>query len=196
MRAPLTTRQRQVLEYIRKFMAKRGYPPTVREIGAYFDFVPGSVTDHLKALERKGYLRRDPAKSRTLQILAAPSARQSSPAHKLSAHAVESIRERPNQHHSKPAMTRGKKETVRSAALRRLESPKSLNDESWSDVASCDDCDSMVQEQLKLYSESRRLENATDLPRNGRSKSASLRSSGYQPLASRSEERRVGKECS
>ncbi len=72
MRLPLTARQREVLEFIRKFAAQIGYPPTVREIGAHFGFVPRSVFDHLKALERKGYLRRDPAKSRSLQILEPP----------------------------------------------------------------------------------------------------------------------------
>jgi repressor LexA len=69
MLPPLTTRQREVLEFVRQFMTKAGYPPTVREIGAHFGFVPRSIFDHLKALERKGYLRRDGAKSRSLQIL-------------------------------------------------------------------------------------------------------------------------------
>ncbi len=69
MPLPLTARQREILEFIRQFMRRIGYPPTVREIGAHFGFVPRSVFDHLKALERKGYLRRDPAKSRSLQIL-------------------------------------------------------------------------------------------------------------------------------
>lgn len=74
MLPPLTTRQREVLEFVRQFMVKAGYPPTVREIGAHFGFVPRSIFDHLKALERKGYLRRDGAKSRSLQILDAPPA--------------------------------------------------------------------------------------------------------------------------
>jgi repressor LexA len=69
MLPPLTARQREVLEFVRQFMAKAGYPPTVREIGAHFGFVPRSIFDHLKALERKGYLRRDGAKSRSLQLL-------------------------------------------------------------------------------------------------------------------------------
>jgi repressor LexA len=69
MLPPLTARQREVLEFIRKFMTTEGYPPTVREIGAHFGFVPRSVFDHLKALERKGYLRRAASKSRSLQIL-------------------------------------------------------------------------------------------------------------------------------
>ena len=75
MRTPLTARQREVLEFIRQFLTRAGYPPTVREIGAHFGFVPRSVFDHLKALERKGYLKREPSKSRSLQILdPAPSA--------------------------------------------------------------------------------------------------------------------------
>ncbi len=69
MLPPLTARQREVLDFVKQFMAKAGYPPTVREIGGHFGFVPRSIFDHLKALERKGYLRRDGAKSRSLQIL-------------------------------------------------------------------------------------------------------------------------------
>lgn len=69
MRPPLTGRQREVLEFVRLFLERTGYPPTVREIGAHFGFVPRSIFDHLKALERKGYLKRDAAKSRSLQIL-------------------------------------------------------------------------------------------------------------------------------
>ncbi len=71
-RLSLTSRQREVLEFIRHFLSQAGYPPTVREIGAHFGFVPRSVFDHLKALERKGYLRRVASKSRSLQILDAP----------------------------------------------------------------------------------------------------------------------------
>jgi repressor LexA len=73
VRPPLTARQREILEFIRQFTAQAGYPPTVREIGAHFGFVPRSVFDHLKALERKGYLRRAPTKSRSLQILDTPA---------------------------------------------------------------------------------------------------------------------------
>jgi repressor LexA len=76
VRLPLTVRQREVLEFIRHFMTQAGYPPTVREIGAHFGFVPRSVFDHLKALERKGYLRRTASKSRSLQILDASGAAQ------------------------------------------------------------------------------------------------------------------------
>ncbi len=72
-RAALTARQREVLEFIRQFMTQSGFPPTVREIGAHFGFVPRSVFDHLKALERKGVLRRVASKSRSLQLLDGPT---------------------------------------------------------------------------------------------------------------------------
>lgn len=77
VRLVLTARQREVLDFIRQFITQAGYPPTVREIGAHFGFVPRSVFDHLKALERKGYLRRTASKSRSLQILDASGAAQS-----------------------------------------------------------------------------------------------------------------------
>jgi repressor LexA len=79
-RSTLTARQREVLDFIRHFMTQAGYPPTVREIGAHFGFVPRSVFDHLKALERKGYLRRTASKSRSLQILDSSGAMQPAPA--------------------------------------------------------------------------------------------------------------------
>ncbi len=82
-RRPLTARQREVLDFVRNFAAQYGYPPTVREIGAHFGFVPRSVFDHLEALEKKGYLRRRrektaggrrSSKSRSLEILDARGA--------------------------------------------------------------------------------------------------------------------------
>jgi repressor LexA len=79
MRLVLTARQREVLDFVRLFITQTGYPPTVREIGAHFGFVPRSVFDHLKALERKGYLRRTASKSRSLQILDSSGAIQPAP---------------------------------------------------------------------------------------------------------------------
>lgn len=93
MLPPLTARQREVLEFVRQFMARAGYPPTVREIGAHFGFVPRSIFDHLKALERKGYLRRTASKSRSLQILDAPPAAASDS--RLAARGSLSYRELP-----------------------------------------------------------------------------------------------------
>ena len=64
----LTDRQQQVLEYIRTSIADRGYPPTLREIGAHMGIrSTNGVNDHLRALERKGYLRREDMKSRALR---------------------------------------------------------------------------------------------------------------------------------
>ena len=57
----LTDRQRRVLEVIRNSVDRRGYPPSMREIGEAVGLTsPSSVAHQLSALERKGYLRRDP----------------------------------------------------------------------------------------------------------------------------------------
>ena len=66
----LTDRQRLVLEFIVKSLNTRGYPPTIREIGEHMQIrSTNGVNDHLKALERKGYLVRDQSKSRALRPL-------------------------------------------------------------------------------------------------------------------------------
>jgi repressor LexA len=65
----LTTRQRQVYEFIRDKMRTRGYGPTVREIGARFRIAsPNGVMCHLKALERKGLINREPNMSRAITL--------------------------------------------------------------------------------------------------------------------------------
>ncbi|MEO7095596.1 MAG: transcriptional repressor LexA [Polyangiales bacterium] len=64
----LTHRQQMVLEYIRQSITDRGYPPTLREIGAFMGIrSTNGVNDHLRALERKGYLTREDMKSRALR---------------------------------------------------------------------------------------------------------------------------------
>src|SRR5512138_970163 len=63
----LTDRQLEVLRFITRQIEECGYPPTIREIGEALDIrSTNGVNDHLKALERKGYLTRDPVKSRAL----------------------------------------------------------------------------------------------------------------------------------
>jgi repressor LexA len=63
----LTDRQLEVLRFIARQIEDIGYPPTIREIGEALDIrSTNGVNDHLKALERKGYLTRDPVKSRAL----------------------------------------------------------------------------------------------------------------------------------
>jgi len=69
-RAKLTDRQRAVLDFISNEITNRGYPPTIREIGAHLSMKStNGVNDHLKALERKGYIARDGQKSRSLRII-------------------------------------------------------------------------------------------------------------------------------
>jgi repressor LexA len=67
--AALTGRQRQVLEFVDTEVRRRGYPPSVREIGEAIGLSSSStVHAHLAALESKGYLRRDPTKPRAIEV--------------------------------------------------------------------------------------------------------------------------------
>src|SRR5919107_3841974 len=67
----LTPRQRRVLETIRDSVERRGYPPSMREIGEAAGLAsPSSVAHQLEALERKGYLRRDPHRPRAIEVVA------------------------------------------------------------------------------------------------------------------------------
>ena len=65
----LTSRQREIFDFIKKFIKERSCPPSVREIGEHFQIYPRAVFDHLKAIERKGYLRRRGSMSRGLEVL-------------------------------------------------------------------------------------------------------------------------------
>lgn len=65
----LTSRQRDVLSFITAFSARHGVPPTVREIGEKFKVTPRAAFDHLKALERKGALKRRIGPGRTSRAL-------------------------------------------------------------------------------------------------------------------------------
>ncbi|HSM93117.1 MAG TPA: transcriptional repressor LexA [Anaeromyxobacteraceae bacterium] len=67
MTVTLTDRQLEVLRFIVQQIEDNGYPPTIREIGEALDIrSTNGVNDHLKALEKKGFLTRDPVKSRAL----------------------------------------------------------------------------------------------------------------------------------
>ncbi|MEM7325930.1 MAG: transcriptional repressor LexA [Actinomycetota bacterium] len=66
----LTKRQHSILAYIEREMRERGYPPSVREIGAEVGLTsPSSVHSHLATLQRHGYLLRDPDRPRALKVL-------------------------------------------------------------------------------------------------------------------------------
>ncbi|TWU38735.1 LexA repressor [Novipirellula aureliae] len=69
MSSQLTDRQQNVYNMIRDLIVKRGYGPTVREIGEHFEIKsPNGVMCHLRALERKGLITRSPNKSRAIEL--------------------------------------------------------------------------------------------------------------------------------
>lgn len=66
----LTKRQNDILIFIKKYLATKGYPPTVREIGKALDLSsPATIHVHLHNLEDKGYLRMEKSKNRTIELL-------------------------------------------------------------------------------------------------------------------------------
>ena len=72
MNEELTDRQSKILDYIRYVTRVRNYPPSVREIGEAVGLSSSStVHNHLNQLERRGLIRRDPSKSRTVQLVEA-----------------------------------------------------------------------------------------------------------------------------
>ena len=69
----LTDRQQEILDFISTSITDRGYPPTIREIGVRMGIrSTNGVNDHLKALERKGFLVRDDLKSRAMRPVGMP----------------------------------------------------------------------------------------------------------------------------
>jgi repressor LexA len=66
----LNPRQRQILDFLREHARTHAYPPTVREIGLAVGLSSSStVQNHLNSLEAKGHIRRDPTKSRTVEVV-------------------------------------------------------------------------------------------------------------------------------
>ncbi len=66
----LTKRQKQILDFIRSFITENGYAPSYQEIGDYFGLSsPATIHQHIKALEKKGYLRSDYNAKRSLEVL-------------------------------------------------------------------------------------------------------------------------------
>jgi repressor LexA len=64
----LTEKQRRILEFLKEYAKNHGYPPTVREIGAHFKFLWAAARGHLQALQRKGFIKLNPSKSRGIEI--------------------------------------------------------------------------------------------------------------------------------
>ena len=74
MESELTERQRAILDFVRKFLDERAFPPSMREIGRAFGIASSSVYDHLQALARKGFIRRTARRSRSIEVLKDPDA--------------------------------------------------------------------------------------------------------------------------
>ena len=73
-------RQQRILDFIEESLARHGYPPTVREIGAAVGLSsPASVQSHLASLEEKGLIRRGTAKRRALELVRSPESRTGTP---------------------------------------------------------------------------------------------------------------------
>ncbi len=69
MAKELTQRQSDILDFIKTFVQEHGYPPTIPEIQDEFGIrSPNGVNNHIKALTRKGYLKRDSSRARALEI--------------------------------------------------------------------------------------------------------------------------------
>ncbi len=66
----ISLKQQQILDFIKDEILKKGYPPTVRDICEAVNLKStSSVFSHLETLEKRGYIRRDPAKPRTIEII-------------------------------------------------------------------------------------------------------------------------------
>jgi repressor LexA len=65
----LTQRQSEVLEFMKKFLRDRGFPPTIREVAERFQISVKGSYDHIKALEKKAYIKCNLNRSRAIEIL-------------------------------------------------------------------------------------------------------------------------------
>jgi repressor LexA len=65
----LTIRQKEILDFIKRYIARHKFPPTIREISQHFEISVKGAYDHVKAIEKKGYLRCDTNRSRALEVL-------------------------------------------------------------------------------------------------------------------------------
>ncbi len=75
----ITEPQRRTLAAIRAHIARRGFPPTVQELGELLGIAPASAHEQVNQLVRKGYLRRDTGKARSLEVLKEPKRAKTRP---------------------------------------------------------------------------------------------------------------------
>ena len=65
----LTTKQERILDFIKESIKESGFPPTVREIGEKFNITVKGAYDHVKAIEKKGFIKTEQNKSRAIVVL-------------------------------------------------------------------------------------------------------------------------------
>ena len=65
----LTEKQINILDYIEGYISEQGYPPTIREIGEEFEITAKGAYDHLKAIEKKGFIKCEKNRSRAIELL-------------------------------------------------------------------------------------------------------------------------------
>jgi repressor LexA len=65
----ITNRQREVLDYIKRYISRHKFPPTIREISCEFEISVKGAYDHVKALEKKQYIKLNNHRSRTIEVL-------------------------------------------------------------------------------------------------------------------------------
>ncbi|HGE69422.1 TPA: transcriptional repressor LexA [Candidatus Poribacteria bacterium] len=69
MRKKLTIKQQEILDFIVNYVKDTGYPPAVRDIAKHFKMSSKGAYDHLLAIEKKGYIKRNPTKPRAIELL-------------------------------------------------------------------------------------------------------------------------------
>jgi len=69
MRKKMTTKQQKIFDFIVKHVKDIGYPPTVRDIAGEYKMSSKGAYDHMLAIEKKGYIKRDPTKPRAIEIM-------------------------------------------------------------------------------------------------------------------------------
>lgn len=67
----ITEAQRRALDAVRSFIGRRGFPPTNKELGEELGISPASAHELVQQLIRKGYVRREPGKARSLEVIKA-----------------------------------------------------------------------------------------------------------------------------
>ena len=68
MGKPMTDKQFKIFAFIREFIDARGFPPTMRDIGQTFGITPKGAYDHIKAIEKKGFVSCSPKTARGIQV--------------------------------------------------------------------------------------------------------------------------------